>query len=123
MQACLDLACKELLSRHSSLLHPRSRPPAQLWDAIFKKREAFHEAASRLTAEEIKLAIPVRFPQTHVLNPKVFPGVSRFPVDDWEKAGKPVMTQSNWITFCMLIAKKDERLEDIFLLGKELSRL
>ena len=102
----------------------RRRPPPQLWDAIYKERELFHEAAGLVTPEEIKAAIPITFPKTHVLDPDLFPGVSRFPVDEWESAGEPVMTQAMWIAFCMLIAEKDTRLEDIFALGQQLqSRL
>ncbi len=100
------------------------RPPPQLWDAIYKKREAFYEAAGKVSPEDILAAIPITFPQTHVVGADIFPGVSRFPVDDWEDAGEPIMTQAMWCTFAMTIAEKDERLVDIFDLGKDvLSKL
>ena len=96
----------------------RRRLRLQLWDAVDKKQKAFEEAMGRVTPLEIKDVIPVMFPQTYVMDPALFPGVSQFPMEEWEKAGSPIMTQAMWIAFAMKIAEKDDRLADIFLLGE-----
>ena len=72
---------------------------------------------------EIKEVITVTFPQTYVMDPELFPGVSRFLVDGWEKAGSLIMTQAMWIAFAMQMAKKDDCLADIFLVGKNMMNL
>ena len=70
-------------------------------------RLAFYDAASKLAPEEIKAMIPMTFPATHILDPKLFPGVAKFPVDDWIAEGRPCWTTASWVAFCIKIAQKD----------------
>ncbi len=48
----------------------------------------FYEAATKVTAGKLKSLIPVTFPTTHVLDPKLFTGAAKFPVDEWNRKGK-----------------------------------
>ncbi len=98
---------------------PWSRPPAQLWDEVYKKRKDFYEAMGKLSADDIKGAIPIHFPVCHVIDKETFPGVSRFPVQEAIDSGEEAMTAVRWCLFCMAVAKQDmKRLDTIFTVAE-----
>ena len=80
------------------------RLPQQLDDEIKEVIFEWHEAAGRITAEEILEAVPTTFPTTYPTN---VPGVSKFDVQDWINKGKPTLTASGWVALCELIAQKN----------------
>ena len=95
------------------------RLPDALDDAIKGNQLKFMEAQKLLTAEEIKDQLPVVFPSTHVMDKDVFPGVSRFPIDEWKKAGEPCLSVSGWAALAMKIAEKDlDNLDQVFTVAK-----
>ena len=56
------------------------------------------------------------FPMTHVVDPDLFPGIAKYPVDRWLEEGAPHLTALGWIKLCKKIAAKDmHNLESIFL--------
>ena len=49
--------------------------------------------------------LPVTYHMAHQL--PEFPGVARYPIDEWESAGSPTLTTKGWIKMCMRIAQKN----------------
>ena len=75
----------------------------------------FREAAKMLSAEELQDVLPMSFPRTHVLHSTLFPGIAKYPVDDWIAEGQPCITEEVWTKLCLRIASKDrQNLENIF---------
>ena len=35
-----------------------------------------------------------------------FPGVAKYPIDEWERANSPMLSRKGWIKLCMRIAQK-----------------
>lgn len=95
------------------------RIPEALDDAIKGAKLAFMEAVKQLTPEEIKADMPLMFPSTHVMDPAILPGVSKFPVDEWERSGEPSLSESGWAALAMKVASKDmTNLQAIFDVGE-----
>ena len=80
------------------------RLPEQLDDKIKGVLHEWHEAAGRVTPEEIQKAIPMVHPETYKTE---VPGVSRFDVKDWINKGMPTLKESGWVALCELIASKN----------------
>ena len=99
------------------------RIPEALDDAIKAHKLAFIEAQKLLTAQEIMDQLPVVFPSTHIVDPKLLPGVSRFPIDDWKAAGEPSLTVSGWAALAMKIASKDlTGLASVFAVAEQIHK-
>ena len=64
----------------------------------------WHEALQRLSPEDILAHVPQVFP---VSNRTEVPGVSRFPMEDWQRSGCPTLTLAGWCAMCQVIAAKD----------------
>ena len=57
--------------------------------------------------------LPVMMPMTH--HESGFPGVSRYPIDEWEQNNSPMITVAGWCKLAMKIASKDlDNLQDVF---------
>jgi hypothetical protein len=84
-------------------------PPALDDEIKGRNYLAFQKACSAMTPQDIYEALPMCFPMTHQLtvNGKIFRGVARYPLLEWEEMGKPVMTQKSWAKFCMKVALND----------------
>ena len=85
------------------------RLPVELEDVIKKVHKAFHEAQQRLTAADIKKAIPLVYPKTNAVDPTNLPGVSRWDFAQWEADGRPYLDTAGWCALCRMIANKDLR--------------
>ena len=81
------------------------RLPEELDDEIKRVHAHFYMAQQDLTPEELKEILPISFPMTH--NIKGFPGVARYPVDEWEAAGAPYFSVKSWCKMAMRIASND----------------
>ena len=82
-----------------------ARLPQELDDAIKGKHAEFYLAARDLSPSELLAAVPMSFPMTHLVDG--FPGVARYPVDEWEAAGAPMMTLKSWAKLCMRVSMND----------------
>ena len=82
-----------------------ARLPQELDDAIKGKRAEFYMGARDLSPDELLESVPMAFPMTHLVDG--FPGVARYPVDEWEAAGAPIMTVKSWVKLCMRVAMND----------------
>ena len=95
------------------------RLPQELDDEIKKHYAAFYKAAEGLTPEDLQEAIPMGFPMTHLLDE--FPCLARYPIDEWEKSGAPMMTVKSWCKLCMRVARNNlSSLESIFELAQKI---
>ena len=81
------------------------RLPKNLDDEIKRVHADFYKAAEKCTAAELIETIPVTFPMTHLF--KEFPGIAKYPVDQWEREGELVLDQAGWCKICLKIAEKD----------------
>ena len=101
------------------------RVPEILDNAIKAHQYEFYLQFRRMTPEELKEVVPVSLPMTHVMDPDLYPGVSRFPVAEWEARGEPVITTAGWCKLAMKVANKNLKdLSSVFEVAqKELSRL
>jgi len=100
------------------------RFPEQLDDEIKKKHKDFYMAAQHLDPEELMEELPMTLPVTHLLNINgvEINGVAKYPLDEWEKQGQPMITTSGWIKLCMKICAKDmKNLENVYTMAVKLS--
>ena len=65
----------------------------------------FYEASKKVSPSELQDVIPMPFPMTHPV--AGFPGVARYPVDEWQKQGAPCFSTTSWCKLAMLIALND----------------
>ena len=87
--------------------------PTELDDAIKEHHAKFYMAQKDLTPSELEGILPVCFPMTHQISG--FPGVARYPIDEWEEAGSPMLTVTGWCVLCMKVAEKNmEDLHKVF---------
>ena len=97
------------------------RLPTELDDSIKAHHAKFYLAQQNLSPHELEGILPVSFPMTHQL--AEFPGVAKYPIDEWEEAGSPMLTVTGWCVLCMKIAEKDmENLHTIFTCADKLKR-
>ena len=82
-----------------------ARLPQELDDAIKAKHAAFYLAQKNITADDLLESLPICFPMTHIVDG--FPGVARYPVDEWERSGAPYFSEKSWCKLCMKIAAND----------------
>jgi hypothetical protein len=70
---------------------------------------AFQKAMGKVSPDEIYDLLPMTFPKTHNLvhNGKVLRGISKYPIDEWMKKDRPVMTSLMWVTFVRAVAMHD----------------
>jgi len=80
------------------------RLPEQLDDQIKGVLHEWHVAAQRITPDDIMSAIPLILPKA---NKTHIPGVSKFDFREWERLGRPTLTQAGWVALCRVIASKD----------------
>ena len=87
------------------------RLPMELDDAIKAKcYDQICRATEGMLASDIYKALPMMFPMTHLLQDeqgKKYPGIARYPIDDWARRGAPTMTEKGWCKFAMKVALKD----------------
>ena len=96
------------------------RPPIQLWGEVYKQREEFYRAMDKLKPEDIQEAVPIQFPVKHEVVKNLYPGVSRFPVEEAAASGLPVMNGVLGRVCCMAVPKKDEaKLNAIFTIASD----
>ena len=80
--------------------------PKELDDAIKGQcYEHWINAAGQASPDELLDLLPMACPTTHRI--AECPGASRFPVDDWEEARCPYMSEIGWCNQCMNIAEGD----------------
>ncbi len=82
------------------------RLPEQLDDEIKKVLHAWHEAAGRVTPEDIMMFMPLSYPRCSAYRTGV-PGVSRFDIEKWQAEGSPTLSFAGWVALCQLISCKD----------------
>jgi hypothetical protein len=101
---------------------PAERLPEQLDDEIKKVLYQWHNACTRITAEDIMKCIPLVFPKLGGLDPIKYPGISKFDRETWMKEQSPILSKSGWIALCEVIARKDlTNLQCIFDLAQSMS--
>ena len=78
-----------------------------------------------ISPEELLEIVPMSFPMTHVVDADVFPGIAKYPVDEWLEQGAPRQSAHGWIKLGRKIASNDMlNLESIFIAtNKAQSRL
>ena len=81
------------------------RAPSELEDAIKGHHAKYYMAQNELTPEELLDVLPMAFPMTHT-HPE-FPGIAKYPVDAWEKAGAPMVAVKSRCKLGMRVASKD----------------
>ena len=86
------------------------RWPQALDDAMkgMHLKHCFARASRGLSPREIFNYLPMMFPMTYqfTLNGHTLP-IARYPVDQWEAQGEPVMTEAAWATWCMKVCEND----------------
>ena len=91
-----------------------TRPPPQLMDSIMKRRLDFYTALQKLSPKVILDYVPMTYPMTHVAL-KEMPGVAKFPIDQWERDGRPHFNDASWIALALKACAEDmTNLEDVF---------
>ena len=94
------------------------RIPAQLDDCIKECHLASLDKSIKMMGEEeIYNCLPMLLPKTNNLVHHGFTlrGISKCPVDEWMKEGKPVMTAMKWVLLVRMAASKDlDNLADVF---------
>ena len=80
-------------------------PPPKLLDKILGAKLQFYEAPGRLTAMERAEMNPLTILATHVVDQDLFPGVARFPVDDWITEGRPRWSEASFVALCMEVCR------------------
>ena len=79
--------------------------PEELDDAINTVHAQYYLAQTKLTALELLGVLPVSFPMTH--NLPEFPGIAKYPIDEWEAIGAPYLSVKSWAKLAMHVAKHD----------------
>ena len=70
-------------------------------------------AQTDLTADELLYVIPMSSPMAHTIT--AFPGIARYPVDEWEQAQAPALTVKSLAQLATRVAAKDMgNLEGVF---------
>ena len=91
------------------------RLPAILDDEIKEKQREFLAATKLLKPDDLLEILPMSFPETYVLDRTLFPGVARYPVDEWKREGRSCITSKGWAKLCLRIANNDmAHLENVF---------
>ena len=71
--------------------------------------------------EEVKSLMPMSFPMSFVLPGEQYMAMARYPMDEWEANGEPVLSTMSWIKFCIKTAEKDNaNLQSILEVGEKL---
>jgi hypothetical protein len=76
----------------------------------------FQQAMKKVSPEDIYELLPMALPTTHHYEHfgTTLRGIAKYPIDEWMKKERPVMTSTMWINFVRLIAQQDtENLTDI----------
>ena len=99
-----------------------ARPPEELDHEIKNVQSHWMKAQKNLTDEEILESLPKVYPsEKYMVNKAAFPGVGKFPVDEWIKDNRPMLDSAGWIALAMKIAAKDmQNLAGIFALAVSL---
>ena len=79
------------------------RPPPILLDEIFKVRYEFALNLGALTPQQFQEMMPICFPMTYLIDGRDgrFPGIAKFPVDQWVKDGRPIFDEAAWCSLCI----------------------
>ena len=76
-----------------------------------------------MAPEKLYDCLPILLPQTCNIDfhGVTLRGISRYPVDEWMKEKKPVMTARMWLLLVKSVAEQDmENLADVFAKAEEL---
>ena len=79
------------------------RPPPILLDEIFRVRYEFALRLDAMTPSQIQQVMPICFPMSYLIDGRdgKFPGIAKFPVDQWVKDGRPIFDEAAWCTLCI----------------------
>ena len=91
--------------RHAILAE---RLPKELDDEIKHVLCEWHKAEARVTAAEIRAAIPCVLPETNLCEDCPVPGIAKFDFNKWKREGCPTLLAAGWIAICKVIANKDK---------------
>ena len=74
------------------------RPPPILLDEIFRVRYEFALRLDAMTPSQIQQVMPICFPMSYLIDGRdgKFPGIAKFPVDQWEAEGRPIFDEAAW---------------------------
>ena len=76
-------------------------------------------ASGDLSPAELKDMIPMTVPTTHLVDG--FPGIARYPLNEWESAGEPCFSTESWCKLTMKVATKDmENLGTLFDIAEKI---
>ena len=75
------------------------RMPTALDDAIKGRHWEMAKALGQMSSRDLWESVPMIFPMTN--HPPVFPMLSRFPVEEWKRAGAPYLSTKGWCKFCI----------------------
>ena len=80
--------------------------PVALGNAIKGKQEDFYKRLSLLTPEDILTAIPMVHPRTNPISDDII-GISRFPIEQAEREGRPELTETGWMVLARAIYRRN----------------
>ena len=75
------------------------RMPPALDDAIKGRHWEMANALGQMSPQDLWEFVPMVFPMTN--RHPVFPMMSRFPVEEWKRAGAPYLSTKGWCKFCI----------------------
>ena len=83
------------------------RPPPILLDEIFRVRYEFAVRLNAMSPDQIQKVMPICFPMNYVIDGRDghFPGIAKFPVDQWIKEGRPIFDTASWCALCIHLVK------------------
>ena len=77
--------------------------------AFYKVKATFFKAIAAATAAELMGIIPITVPKLNPLEKTNvnIPGVGQIDIDNYDKAGKPILDQEGWWRLAYAVAQKD----------------
>ncbi len=84
----------------------RAQPvPQQIDDLIQDNMFAWHQAADKVTLDDLEKVVPL---MSQVVHRTTAPGVSWFDTKEWIDKGRPALRAEEWAKICKTIAERDE---------------
>ena len=108
------------------------RPPRILLDENFRVRYEFALRLNAMSPDQIQKVMPICFPMTYVIDGRdgKFPGIAKFPVDQWIKEGRPIFDEASWCALCIHLvetvgsgaqsSESTKNLDKLFNIAKDL---
>ena len=92
----------------------------ELDDEIKRVLHRWHEAARRITIEDIRASgcVPLVLPKLDAIDPIRLPGISKFNRQKWESEGGVHLSRAGWVRIFEAVAKKLADAEQLLTLRR-----